>query len=111
MNFAIGGVAVAALILGITEALKEAGVKGKASRLVVFILGTLFVAIAAANEKALIDPDIMQWVNLGVTALAGGLAAMGYYDFTKPKPQLPEATIHNHAVKKITADVDHHTQF
>lgn len=137
MNFAIGGVAVAALILGITEAMKEFGVTGKASRIVVFFLGVIFVAIAAANQESLIDPKIMQWINLGVIALAGGLAAMGYYDFTKSRPEVgakprtgpkadprdelgiklrPEvATQNNHAIKKqarrdqINADTNHRT--
>ena len=114
MNFAIGGVAVAALILGITEAMKEFGLAGKASRIVVFFLGVFFVAIAAANQESLIDPQIMQWINLAITAIAGGLAAMGYYDFSRkptkgpkadPRDQIgtksrPEGGIHNnHAIK------------
>lgn len=85
MTYALGTVAVAALIFGITEALKEFGVTGKASRAVVFVLGVIFVGLAAANEAALISPDIMKYVNLAVTAIAGGLSAMGYYDFTKER--------------------------
>ncbi len=83
MTYVIGTVAVAALIFGITEALKEAGVTGKASRLVVFVCGVIFVGLSAANEASLIPPDIMQYINLAVVALAGGLSAMGYYDFAK----------------------------
>jgi hypothetical protein len=83
MTYMIGTVAVAAVIFGITEALKEFGITGKASRLVVFVLGVIFVGLAAANEAALIPADTMQYINLVVVALAGGLSAMGYYDFTK----------------------------
>ena len=66
MTYVIGTVAVAAVIFGITEALKEFGITGKASRLVVFVLGVIFVGLAAANEAALIPPDTMQYVNLAV---------------------------------------------
>lgn len=83
MEYYIGAVPVALLIFGITEALKEFGVKGKASRVSVFCLGLVFVGIAAANQEKLIDPQVMKWINLAVTAIAGGLAAMGYYDFAK----------------------------
>jgi hypothetical protein len=102
-NYLIASVSVAALIFGITEALKEAGVKGKASRGVVFGLGVLFVGISAANEQGLIAEQAMQWINLGVTAIAGGLAAMGYYDFAKTKTSKPKPlTLHggNHATKR-----------
>ena len=85
MTYALGTVAVAALIFGITEALKEFGINGKASRIAVFVLGVIFVGLAAANEAALIPADIMQYINLAVVALAGGLSAMGYYDFTKER--------------------------
>jgi hypothetical protein len=83
MNYALGTVAVAALIFGITEALKEFGVSGKASRVVVFILGVIFVGLAAANQEGVIADEYMKYINLAVVALAGGLSAMGYYDFTK----------------------------
>ena len=85
MDYAIGGVAVAALIFGITEAAKEFGISGKASRVMVFVLGVLFVAIAQANIQGLLPDQTMQLINLIVIAVAGGLAAMGYYDFSKPE--------------------------
>ena len=91
MTYALGTVAVAALIFGITEALKEFGLTGKASRVVVFVLGVLFVGLAAANEASLLPADAMKYINLAVTAIAGGLSAMGYYDFAngKSQPQQP----------------------
>lgn len=83
MDFAISGIFITALIFGIVEAAKEFGVQGKASRILVLILGIGFVALAQADAQDLLPPETMQWINLAVTALAGGLAAMGYYDFTK----------------------------
>jgi len=74
---------VAALIFGIVEAAKEFGLAGKACRLLVLLLGILFVAIAAADQEGLISEQAMMWVKIVVTAAAGGIAAMGYYDFTK----------------------------
>ena len=56
---------------------------GKACRLLVMILGIFFVAIAAADAEDLISDQAMMWVKIVVTSAAGGLAAMGYYDFSK----------------------------
>ena len=83
MDFTIGGVSVALLIFGIVEAAKEFGLQGKAARVLVLLLGIGFVALAQANNQGLLSEDVMQWINLIVTAAAGGLAAMGYYDFQK----------------------------
>ena len=83
MDYYIGSVAVAALIFGIVEAAKEFGLAGKACRVLVLVLGVLFVAIAAAEQEGLISEQVMTWVKLVVTAAAGGIAAMGYYDFTQ----------------------------
>ena len=83
MEFIIGGVGVAALIFGIVEAAKEFGVNGKASRVLVLVLGIFFVGLAQANAQGLIPENTMQWVNLVVVALSGGLAAMGYYDWSR----------------------------
>ena len=83
MDFTIGGVSVALLIFGIVEAAKEFGLQGKASRVLVLLLGIGFVALSQANAQGLLSEAAMGWINLIVTALAGGLAAMGYYDFTK----------------------------
>jgi uncharacterized membrane protein (Fun14 family) len=85
MQFALGSVGVAALIFGIVEAAKEFGLQGKASRVLVLVLGVFFVGLAQANAQGLLSDDVMQWVNLVVTAVAGGLAAMGYYDFSKKR--------------------------
>ena len=83
MEFTIGGVTVALLIFGIVEAAKEFGLQGKASRVLVLLLGVAFVGLSQAESQGLFSENVMQWINLVVTAGAGGLAAMGYYDWTK----------------------------
>ena len=83
MDFAIAGIGVAALIFGIVEAAKEFGVSGNGNRALALGLGVFFVGLAQVIEQGLIPPEVVVWVELGVTALAGGLAAMGYYDFLK----------------------------
>ena len=81
MDFVVGGIKVAALIFGIVEAAKELGIEGKGSRALALGLGVFFVGLAQALTQGLIPPEAVTWVELGVTAIAGGLAAMGYYDF------------------------------
>ena len=83
MEFAIGGIAVAALIIGIVEALKEFGVEGKASKAAAIFLGVFFVGLAHGISEALIPAEYVPYIVWAVTSLAGGLAAMGYYDFAK----------------------------
>ena len=83
MDFVLGGIKVAALIFGIVEAAKEFGISGKGSRALAAGLGVFFVGLAQAMAQGLIPPDVAVWIELIVTGLAGGLAAMGYYDFAK----------------------------
>jgi len=83
MDFAISGISVGLLIIGIVEAAKEFGVTGKGSRALALGLGVLFVGLSQAIVQDLIPPDVLPWIKLGVTALAGGLSAMGYYDFVR----------------------------
>ena len=83
MEFAIAGISVAALILGIVEAAKEFGIEGNGSRALALALGVFFVGLAQALTQGMIPAEIVPYVELGVIAIAGGLAAMGYYDFIK----------------------------
>ena len=83
MEFAIGSIMVAALIIGIVEAAKEFGVEGKASRALALGLGFFFVALAYGIDEALIPAVAVPYIVWFVTALAGALAAMGYYDLAK----------------------------
>ena len=81
MDFAIGGVAVIALVFGIVEAAKGFGVEGKGCQILALVLGFIFVGTAQAIANGLIPAGIVPYVELAVTSLAGSLAAMGYYDF------------------------------
>lgn len=83
MDFAIGGIAVAALILGLVEAAKEFGVEGKWSQVLALVLGFVFIGLAYGINEALIPEAYVPYIVWCVTALAGALAAMGYYDFAK----------------------------
>ena len=83
MNFNLDIVWVAALIVGIVEAAKEFGVEGKASRALALGLGFFFVALAYGIDEALIPAVAVPYIVWFVTALAGALAAMGYYDLAK----------------------------
>jgi len=87
MDFAIGGIAIAGLIVGIVEAAKEFGVTGKGSQVLALILGVVFTGLSAAIAQELIPADVVIWVELVVTALAGGLTAMGYYNLWKRTTQ------------------------
>jgi len=85
MDFAIGGVMVAALVFGIVEAFKEFGIQGKASRVVALVSGTILVGTSVAITEGMLSADIVPLVELVVKSLAGGLAAMGFYDFLKAR--------------------------
>ena len=85
MNFAIGGIGIAALIFGIVEAAKGFGINGKGSQLLAMVLGFVFVGVSQAIAGGMIPANIVPYIELVVTALAGSLAACGYYDFIKKK--------------------------
>ena len=85
MNFVIGGIGVAALVFGIVEAAKQFGVSGRGCQVLALMLGFIFVGTSQAITNGIIPPAAVQYVELVVTALAGGLAAMGYYDFIKAR--------------------------
>lgn len=85
MDFAIGGIAIAALIFGIVEAAKGFGVTGKSCQLLAIVLGFVLVGLAQAINAGMIPANVVPWIELIVTALAGSLMASGYYDFVKKK--------------------------
>lgn len=85
MDFAIGGIAVIALVFGVVEAAKSFGIEGKGSQVLALALGFLLVGTAQAIASGLIPASVVPYVELVVTSLAGSLAAMGYYDFVTKK--------------------------
>lgn len=87
MDFMIGGISVAILVFGVVEAAKEFGIEGKGSRALAAFLGVFFVGLAQAVTQNLIPPEVLVWVELAVVGIAGGLAAMGYYDFMSKRRQ------------------------
>ena len=81
MDFAIGGVVVLSLIFGIVEAAKGFGVQGRGSQVLAVVVGFVLVGTSQAIANGLIPANVVPYVELVVTSLAGSLAAMGYYDF------------------------------
>lgn len=83
MEFAIGGISVALLIVGVVEAAKEFGINGKGSKALALCLGIAFYGLATGIDQGLIPAVAVPYIEWAVTAIAGGLAAMGYYDLAK----------------------------
>ena len=83
MDFAIGGIAVALLVVGIVEAAKEFGLGGKGPRWLALGLGFFFTALAYGIDTGLIPAVAQPYIIWAVTAIAGAVAAMGYYDLGK----------------------------
>ena len=81
MDFAIGGIGIAAVILGIVEAAKDFGVTGKGCQILAIVLGFVFVGLAQAITNGMVPANIVPWVELVAISLAGSLAASGYYNF------------------------------
>lgn len=89
MDYVIGGIEIAVLIIGIVEAAKAFGVSGLGSQALALVLGFLFVGLAAAIGEGLVPAQYVVWIELVVKSLAGALAAMGYYDLAKRVRILP----------------------
>ena len=87
MEFAIGGVTVVALVLGIVEGAKRFGLKGKACEAVALGLGVVFVAVGYGIANGLIPAVATPYITWAVVAIFGGLtmgfAATGHYDLLK----------------------------
>jgi len=83
MDYAIGGVAIAALIIGLVEFAKKMGIQDKGSQALAFILGVVFVALGYGLNTSLIPEPYATYVTWFVVSISGGPAAMGYYDLGK----------------------------
>ena len=83
MDYAIGGVAIAALIVGLVEFAKKRGVQDKGSQVLAFALGVIFVGLGHGMNASLIPEPYATYVAWFVVAISGGPAAMGYYDLGK----------------------------
>lgn len=83
MDYAISGIAVLPLILGLVEFGKKLGVKGNGSTVLALVLGVFFASLYMAMQQGLIPEVALPWISVGVFGLAGGLAAAGLYDLGK----------------------------
>jgi hypothetical protein len=80
----IGVVAVPLLIVGIVQAVKNLlGWQGNKVCALAMGLGAFFVGLATCLEQGLFTPEAAVLIETAVYALAGGLAALGYYDLGK----------------------------
>ena len=80
MDFAIGGVSILVLVLGLVEFAKRLGVTGNTSMILAMVLG---VIIGVVYKLMTIYPVMDPWVQVAIFGLAFGLAATGIYDFGK----------------------------
>lgn len=82
-SFAIGGVAILPLVIGLVEFAKKFGLAGNALTGLSAALGFVFIALAYAIETGLMPEAAVPWIALVVVGLGGGLAASGLYDLGK----------------------------
>lgn len=84
MDFAIGSIKVAALVIGIVQAAKGFGLTGKRGKqALALVTSVVLVGISHGITEGLVPSAYIPYITWGVTAIAGGLAAMGWYSFAK----------------------------
>jgi len=83
LEMMIGPVQVVLLVLGIVEAAKRFGVNGKASEALALGIGVVLFGVASAIEAGLIPDAAVMYIIIAARAIAGALAATGYYDLGK----------------------------
>ena len=83
MDYLIGSISIAALIVGLVEFAKKFKLSGESLSILAFVLGVVLTGVAYGLEAGLIPPEAAPWIKLVVVALSGGPTAMGYYDLGK----------------------------
>ena len=83
MEFAIAGVAIIPLVLGLVEFAKKLGLKGNGSLVLSVALGFVFSGVVYAIQSGVIPEAAAPYINLVIVALSGGLGAAGLYDLGK----------------------------
>ena len=83
MEFAIAGVAIIPLVLGLVEFAKKLGLQGNGSLVLSVALGFVFSGIVYAIQSGLIPEVAVPYITLVIVALSGGLGAAGLYDLGK----------------------------
>lgn len=74
---------MAALIVGLVEFAKKFGLEGRSLSALAFGLGIVLTAIAYGIDTGLIPAGAVPYVEWVIVAIAGGPAAMGFYDLGK----------------------------
>ena len=87
--FEIGDISVIVLVVGIVEAAKKFGLKGRACQALAVTLGALLIGMSQAIQGGMVPVGILPWINIVVVGLGGGLAASGLYDVAKGKIKKP----------------------
>ena len=83
MEFAIAGVAIIPLVLGLVEFSKRLGVKGDWLLVEAVGIGSVFSGVAYAMQSNLIPDPWKTIITVAIVALSGGLGAAGLYDLGK----------------------------
>ena len=83
MEFAIAGVAIIPLVLGLVEFAKKLGVNGNGSLVLSVALGFVLSGVVYAIQTGIIPPEAEPYITLVIVALSGGLGAAGLYDLGK----------------------------
>lgn len=83
-NFTLAGLGVAALTLGVTNGVKSLfNLSGKTNQSVAIITGIIFTSLSYGISNGLIAQDFIPYVEWVVISIAGGLSAIGVFDFVK----------------------------
>lgn len=83
MEYTIGGIGIAALIVGIVEFAKKFGLKGNGCEILAGILGIVLSAIGYGLQSGMIPETYAPYIIWVVVALSSIPVAMGYYDLGK----------------------------
>ena len=84
MNLEIGPVGITAMILGVTEALKNIfGIEGKWNQVVAIATGMILTSIAYGINNQLIPTEYVAYIQWAIISFCGGLSAIGVFDFAK----------------------------
>ena len=84
MNLEISGLGVLGLVIAVVEGLKSFGLESTLGKQISALsTGVILTFVAYGIHEQLIPAHFIPYINWGVYSLAGGLAAMGVYDFGK----------------------------
>ena len=83
-NFTLAGLGVAALTLGVTNGIKSLfNLDGKTNQSVAIVTGIIFTSLSYGISNGLIAQDFIPYAEWFTISVAGGLSAIGVFDFVK----------------------------